>query len=597
GLMAPRQEAQEALLRRAYRQAGVAPASIQYVEAHGTGTRLGDPVEVGALGKVLAEGRAPGQRCTIGSVKTNIGHTEAAAGVAGLIKVALALKHRLLPPTLHFAEPNPLIPFDRLPIAVQTELGPWPDESAPLIAGVSSFGIGGTNAHIVLEEPPRAPAPQRPADQAVLFPLSARTPAALRDLARAYLERLEQPAPPALADICRTAGAGRNHFAQRRAWAVRSHEELAARLRAFLAEDAAPIAPDRQRRLVFLFADQEAYRPELGRLLYAAEPAFRAALERCDRALLSLADWSCLAQLQSGATAPADPELLQPAVFAYQVALAALWRSWGIVPEAVLGHGLGEVAAAHVAGALSLEDALRVVIAGSRAQRAAAQERDTAIVGLPLEKVQFVLMAYEDLLTITGSRSPSTSLISGDPATLTRVLASLERQGISCTRVSGGGGASSDAAPVDLAQALSGIAARPASARIYSGVSGAPVAGEALDAAYWADHARAPDQFAAAVARLARDDFQTFVELSPAPVLAESVRETFAHAGRPCTVLPAAAGPDERLALLGALGSLYERGWTVGWRALAASGARVAPLPTYPWQRERYWFDQVADDV
>jgi myxalamid-type polyketide synthase MxaE and MxaD len=597
GLMAPRQEAQEALLRRAYRQAGIVPGSVQYIEAHGTGTRLGDPVEVNALNTVLSESRAPGQHCAIGSVKTNIGHTEAAAGVAGLIKLALALKHRQIPPSLHFNEPNPLIAFDTLPIRVQTRLGDWPNDSAPLIAGVSSFGIGGANAHLVLEEPPRPPAARRQSEADWrLFPLSARTPDALIDLARAYLAQLEQGAPPTLDDMCRTAGAGRNHFAHRRAWPIRSHQELTGRLQALVHEGPGPRANDRRRRLVFLFPDQEAYQPNLGRQLYEREPVFRAALEACDRALLGLGDNTCLAQFITADSATPTPELLQPALFAYQVALAALWRSWGIVPDVVLGHGLGEIAAAHVAGALSLADALRVVIHSSRAQQAIAQQQASAIVGLPLEKVQFVLMAYEDLLTISGSRSPTTSVVSGDPATLQRVLASLERQGISCRKLDGGAGATGTTEPIDLAHALAGIAPQPTTVSIYSSVTATPIDGAALDTAYWVNHAHAPGQFAAAVEQLARADLQTFVELSPTPTLAGAIHESFEHLGRACTVLPSAEkNNNERYTLLEALSALYERGWTVDWRALVAEGARVAPAPTYPWQRERYWFDQAPE--
>ncbi|HMB08389.1 MAG TPA: beta-ketoacyl synthase N-terminal-like domain-containing protein, partial [Isosphaeraceae bacterium] len=399
GLTAPNRQAQEEVLRASYRQAGVAPGQVQYVEAHGTGTFLGDPIEAKALGAVLAEGRAAGAPCALGSAKTNIGHLEAAAGVAGLIKVALALKHRAIPPSLHFRAPNPHVPFDALPLRVATELAPWPEVDGPALAGVSSFGFGGTNAHVVLEGAPAEPdltKSEEGTDEVRLLPLSARTPDALRALAGSYRGVLGHIP---LDDLAYSAGVRRSHHEHRLALVARSREDMLAQIDAFLRGESRPglavgRAPSGRRPgFAFVFSGQGGHYVGMGRTLLDREPVFRAALEACDRELQAIAGWSLLHELTTDERALRfhDTGVIQPVLFALQVALAALWKSWGIVPHAVVGHSLGEAAAAHVAGALSLPDALRVVIHRARLMRRVAGRGRTAAVALMPDEAERLL--------------------------------------------------------------------------------------------------------------------------------------------------------------------------------------------------------------
>ncbi|MEM8535547.1 MAG: beta-ketoacyl synthase N-terminal-like domain-containing protein, partial [Chloroflexota bacterium] len=363
GIMAPNGKAQEAVLWDAYRRADIDPGRVQYIEAHGTGTSVGDPIELQALGTVLSHGRTPGSVCHVSSVKTNIGHTEAAAGVAGLIKVALALKHGFIPPTIHYQSPNPLIPFDKIPLTVADTPVPWQANGESRIAGVSSFGFGGTNAHVVLEGMPRMGNEAPTAEQSrYLLPISAQSEEALRDLADAYRAYLESGV--SLPDLCYTASIRRPHYEQRLALVGETNEELAEHLAAFVrGEPRAEYShgrhvPNQKQRIVFVFSGQGSHWVSMGRELFDAEPVFRSTIERCDKLLQQFVDWSLIAQI----TAPDNERLnetsiAQPAIFAVQVALAELWRTWGITPDVVVGQSLGEVAAAYCAGALSLDDA------------------------------------------------------------------------------------------------------------------------------------------------------------------------------------------------------------------------------------------------
>ena len=365
-LMTPSRPGQEAVFEEAYRSAGVSPGEVQYVEAHGTGTSVGDPVEMQALGAVVGEGRPEEDPCVVGSVKTNIGHTEGAAGVAGLIKASLALKHKTIPPSLHLQEPNPNIPWQDLPLTVQRELGPWPDSPGPARAGVSSFGISGTNAHVVLEEAPEA-APAETggeAPQPTCCPCPRTAPEALEDTARAYVGFLrgEEGADSSLEDVCYTAGARRTHHAHRLALVGGSREQLVEHLEAYLEGESRPGMSsgrklgDLRRKLVFVFSGQGSQWVGMGRELLEQEPAFREAMERCDRAIQKYTGWSVLEELAADEARSrlAEVDVVQPAIFAVQVSLAALWRSWGVEPDAVVGQSLGEAAAAYVAGALTL---------------------------------------------------------------------------------------------------------------------------------------------------------------------------------------------------------------------------------------------------
>ncbi len=611
GLMAPNPLAQEAVLREAYRQAAVSPGQVQYVEAHGTGTLLGDPIEAQALGTVLGTDRPPGLNCAVGSVKTNLGHLEAAAGIAGLIKVALALRHREIPPSLHFERPNPHIPFDELPLRVQTALGPWPATSGPALAGVSSFGFGGTNAHVVLEEaPPTISAVSDAGWRAGthLLTLSARSPEALRSLARAYQSFLAAPqAAASLPDVCYTASARLGHHDHRLALTGNSSAQLMEGLDAFLRGETRPGLSSgrklsgRARKLVFVFPGQGSQWFGMARRLLAQEPAFREVIERCDRAMRAYGDWSLLAELTTGDAIQSrlnEVEIVQPALFAIQVALAALWRSWGIEPHAVVGHSLGEVAAAYVADVLSFDDAVRVICHRSRLFKPTVGHGAMAAVDLSIADARHVLVGLEDRVSIAVSNGPSSTVLSGDPATLAAILDQLQRRDVFCRMVNVDFASHSpqmEPLRADLLLALEGLQPRTECVPIYSTVTGQVGHGLDFDAPYWARNMREPVLFSAAVQRLVEDGHDIFLEISPNPILLSSIQQGLHHVGKEGAVLPSLRREeDERTVLLGSLGALYALGYPVDWNLIYPRGGRCVRLPSYPWQRERCWLEPAA---
>jgi myxalamid-type polyketide synthase MxaE and MxaD len=625
GLMAPNPLAQEAVLREAYRRAAVSPGDVQYIEAHGTGTLLGDPIEAKALGAVLALDRPPERPCLIGSVKTNLGHLEAAAGIAGLIKVALALQHREIPPSLHFKEPNPHIPSDRLSLRVQTTLDPWPAEPAPALAGVSSFGFGGTNAHVVLQEAPQSDSgirnaecdgenPQseiRNTNSAYLLPLSARSPAALRSLARVYQDFLTRSeSTTSLHDICYSASMRRSHHDYRLAVTGKSAEQLTESLEAYLREEARPgLSSERKisghrRKLVFVFPGQGSQWFGMGRRLLEQEAVFREVVERCDRAMRPYGDWSLLAELaaiDAAHTRLNEIALIQPALFAIQVALAALWRSWGVEPHAVVGHSMGEVAAAHVAGALSLEDAARIICRRSGLVKRTIGQGAMAAVELSIEEAHRVLAGHEDRVSIAASNSYTSTVLSGDPAALETILDQLRRQDIFCGMVKVDFAAHSpqmDPLRAELLQALEGLDPRPASVPIYSTVTGMDGSELQFDALYWVRNLREPVLFSTAVQQLLEDGHDIFLEISPHPILLSSIQQEFRHANKEGAILPSLRREeDEYTVMLGSLGALYTLGYPMEWNRIYPEGGRCVQLPFYPWQRERCWLDKPAGDI
>lgn len=606
-LVAPSPRAQAAMLRAAYRAAGVAPAEVQYIEAHGTGTRVGDPVELEALGQVLGAGRAPDSPCFVGSVKTNIGHTEAVSGIAGLIKTVLSLKHRQIPPSLHLHELNPAVPWGQVPLVIPRELTPWPAAAHPAYAGVSSFGVTGTNAHIVLEAAP-APAPRVPAadaDKAYLLPLSARHQDALLDLARRYLAL----APgDSLRDVAFTASVRRTHLEQRLAVVARDWDELREHLTAFVAGErlrglaVGPASAPAARKIAFVFSGQGGQWAGMGRQLAQQEPVFRAALERCQAALQPYTDWLLLDELN----APEDQsrldeiDVIQPAIFAIQVALAELWRAWGVEPDAVIGHSMGEVAAACAAGALSLEDGARVICYRSQLMKRVSGHGAMALVELAyaaaVEAVE--TMGFADRLGAAVSNGPTSTVLSGDADSLRTLVARLEDEGVFCRFVKVDVAAHSphmDALRPLLVSALQGLTAQDSSIPIYSTVLGARLAGSGFDAAYWGQNLRQPVLFSAAIEQALAAGCSAFIEFSPHPVLLAAIERGYG-ADQPLLTLPAMRrDEDGRATLLASLGELYAAGWAIDWPRLFPEGGNLVRLPAYPWQKERFWFAE-ADE-
>ncbi|MFG1278853.1 type I polyketide synthase [Xanthobacter autotrophicus] len=617
GIAAPNGQAQERLLREAYGKAGIAPGRVQYVEAHGTGTIVGDRIELQALAKVLGTDRAPGHGCAVGSVKSNIGHTESAAGIAGIMKTALALKHRLLPGNLHFETPHPALSEAPFALEVRTAAGPFPAPGEPIVAGVSAFSFGGANVHVILEEAPAAIAPAAVASPAVsvpaedapayVLPLSAKSPDALAALARSYVAFLRAPDAPGLTDICATAALRRTPHAFRLAVAGTSREEMAARLEAHLAgEDARHVAtgavPDGEAGmpLAFIFSGQGSHWLGMGRDLYATAPAFRAVIDRLDELVRAEAGWSLIDELNA---APEDSRLddidvVQPVLFAMQAGLVALWRELGVVPNVVLGQSMGEIPAAFAAGILSLEDAARVILARSRLLRTKRGVGATAVVGLPAAEVEAALAPQADRLAVAGVTSFASTLIAGEAEALRAYLAELEAAGIFGRLLENvdvpAHSPAMDSLRPALESALATIAPRPAQLRFLSTVTLEDEPGPNLDAAYWSRNLRDPFRVADAVAKLSRERAHLFLEISPHPVLVGALRQILQHVGADGVALGTLTREgDGALDLATALGGLWANGFAVDWRRVLPAG-RCVSLPAYPWQRAHFWVDQIA---
>jgi acyl transferase domain-containing protein/NADPH:quinone reductase-like Zn-dependent oxidoreductase/acyl carrier protein len=607
GLTAPNQQAQELLLRDAYRRAGISPGEVQYVETHGTGTALGDPIEVKALGTVLAIDRPDDKRCAIGSVKTNIGHAETAAGMASLIKVALMLRHKAIPASLHFLEPNPHIPFETLPVYVQESLSPWPEDQGPAIAGISGFGFGGTNAHVVLSAAPEVTENQwrehHGPERAHLLALSARSPEALKAIAGDYLALAGDGNKHArLEDICYTCGVRRGHYEHRLALVARSWDEVKDRLEAFLEGEARPGMSSRRRvpgrppKIAFVFSGQGSQSAQMGHQLMEQEPVFRSKVEECDELFRGYSGWSVIEQLygEQASTRIDETEVTQPAIFMLQVGLASLFGSWGIIPDAVVGHSMGEIAAAHVSGSLSLGDAVRAIYHRGRLMQVTAGQGKTAALGLSFDEATEIVGGYEGRVSVAAHNGPKSTTISGDPETLERIVESLKQRDVFCKMLRVGHAfhsAQMDPLLPELAESLKEI--QPGSNRIpfFSTVTAGLVEGRNLTAPYWKRNLRDPVLFSETIGTMLEEGYEVFLELSPRSVLAGAITQCMSDSGHTGIAIPSLTQEDERAAMLGAVGAIYTTGLPVNWSAISVEGCHCVPLPHYPWQRERFWLE------
>jgi acyl transferase domain-containing protein len=573
GLTAPSPEAQQDVLRSAYRRAGVPAHRVHYVEAHGTGTALGDPIEASALGAVCGEGRTPERPLAIGSVKTNIGHLEGAAGIAGIIKVALALRHRQLPASLHFEQPNPHIPFEQLGLRVVKALEPWPAPAdEPALAGVSSFGWGGTNAHVVMEEVPR--------DALSLVTLAAGDAQALAERARALAAEARAGDGP-LEALAARAAAG-DGGAHRLAVAVRSHAELALHLEEHLAGRPRPglaTGLASRRKVAFVCSPQGPQWPGMAVRALRSEPVFRAALARCERALRPHTGWSLLEELAAADAARFnDVDVVQPLLFAVQVALAEQWRAWGVVPDVVVGHSLGEVAAAHISGILSLEDAAYVIHHYSRLQKLTAGRGGMAVVELPADALAPVVAEHAGRIGVAACNGPRSTVLSGEVPALESVLAGLKARGVLCAMIRvnvAAHGPQMDPILEEMERLFSSLRPRPALLPMMSTLTGQALTGPEVDGTYFPRNLRRPVLLAQVMARLLEEGCDTFVELSPNPVLTYALQQCVEDSGRQAVVLGSLhRADDERVGLYDTRARLHALG-----AVDAAPGMRVEPFP------------------
>lgn len=607
GLTVPSGDAQAALLRTVYREAGVHPEQVVFVEAHGTGTPVGDPIEMRAIGSVLGGTRPNGAALAVGSVKSNVGHLESAAGVVGLIKAALVLRHGRIPPNLHFETPNPAIPFNELGVRVPTHIEDLPEaDSSPRVVGVNSFGFGGTNAHVVLAEH-EAPQPERPAAdddrRDELLAISARAPEALDEVVRRCLDLLtgEQADAHGLRDVCRSAALRKDHHPHRLAVVASSRELLTERLQAYL--DPARSADLMSGRTAtggpqgigFVFSGMGPQWWGMGRELLAEEPRFRDVILECDEWLRSHGGWSLLGEFEAteARSRMTLTEVAQPANFALQVGLARLLESWGVCPTAIVGHSIGEVAAAHVAGALSLEDGLAVSYHRSRLQQRTAGLGTLLAVGRSEQELASLLTAHAGRVSIAAINGPNSVTLSGERASLEAIEERMnEEQAFSRFLRVDVPYHSPLMEPLrdEFLESVASIRPGPNRIPLLSPVTGREVEGESLGADFWWRNLRDPVRFSETMLGFAERDIDTFVEIGPHPVLAASIVDCVAAGGRSATCLSSLRRDrPERSSLLSSLGRLYVLGHPVEWKGVFGEGGRFVRLPGYPWQREAFW--------
>ena len=605
GMALPNGDAQERLIRDVYERAGVSPRDISYFEAHGTGTQAGDMTEMGSLQRVLGENRAEDQPCFVGSVKTQIGHLEAAAGVAALIKSALCMHHKTLVPNLHFENPNPNIDFTKVNLQVCTQVQPWEAEGERL-AGINSFGYGGTNAHVLLREAPSRTdvvASQKTEDEAFVLPLSAKSETALRDLSGRYAQVMQET-NIATEDLIYTATQRRSHLTHRMALVADSQAQAIASLTAYAngemreGIEVATTAEGQQQKLVFVFTGMGPQWAGMGQKLYAIEPVFQKAMDRFDRIFSNMSGWSLLEDLKKPDSRIGETAVAQPANLMIQMALTDLLKEKGIVPDGVIGHSVGEVAAAWASGALSDEDAIAVIYHRSRLQQKMAHDRAGMLaVGLSVQALQ-EWGGLPEGVDLAAVNSPTSITLSGDKKALEEMAEELEKAGIFNRFLQVEVAYHSmQMVPIEeeLKVSLADLKPQETHVPLYSTVKGACTEGCEWDGAYWWENVRRPVQFAQAVDVLLDDGFTHFLEVGPHPVLGYSIRETVTHKKAQAQVLQSLnRKTDEHTTWMACLAALYTVGYEPHWQQLCKTSGQFVKLPHYPWQKEQYWFESDA---
>jgi acyl transferase domain-containing protein/acyl carrier protein len=611
GISLPSAEAQARLVQEACADASVDPLQIGFVEAHGTGTAVGDPIEAHALAEALCIDRPSEFPLVIGSVKTNLGHLETAAGVAGLVKAVLVLKRRQIPASLHFEKPNPHIDFEALKLRVNTTLEPFPETDGPRMAGVNSFGFGGANAHVILQEPPPVPHFEHAEEADDRFwpvTLSARTEKSLRAYAAHLAKWLEDRAcangdSPLLPDLVFSLGARRNHHAYRLTTVARSMPELIQELNGFAAEQESPVLrtsytprPEHPPRVAFVMSGQGPQWWGMGRELMRHEPVFRQMMERCAAAMKPWARFSLLEELarDEETSKLTRTEIAQPAIFAMQVALAALWKSWGMEPVAVVGHSVGEIAAACVAGVFSVEEGARIITLRARFMDGCARGEGTMLaVGLGEEEARALIARHDRTVSIAAFNGPRSLTLAGPRISLEAMLAELETQGVFARLVRVDHPfhhALMEPASLELEEALADLVPQAESIPFFSTVTGGRCAGETCTAVHWGRGVRQPVQFAPAVAALAEFGVDVWLELGAHPALVHSIQECLATQSTKPTVFSSTRRDREQAALVDTAMDLHRAGVALNFAAMTPS-RRLLSLPAYAWDKSRWWHE------
>jgi len=600
GITVPSKDSQQSIMAAIYKKAQIAPSAVTYVEAHGTGTPTGDPIETGAIGAIFSQGRAADNPCLIGSVKSNIGHLEAASGMAGLMKATLSLYHEQIPPNIHFNNPNKNIPFADLNLRVVTEIEPFPRNGAARYVGVNSFGFGGTNVHVAMEGAESyvsGTGKDQPLSSPRLVPVSAKNATALKKSVE-HLKRFCTTTDASFYDVAYNAAVRREHHNTRHGFVASSLAELQEAFDVFLDNDTENLQEaEEPSKIAFVFSGMGPQWWAMGRQLIQHNVVFQDKIKACDALLSVHADWSLWTELTADENVSRiqETQIAQPAIFAIQVALAAMLEAWGIQPKSIVGHSAGEVAAAHVSGALSLEDAILIIYHRSRLQHKTEGQGRILAVGLSAKSVEKFIKGRESDVSLGAINSAKSVALAGDEAVLKEIENELVAQEIFCKMLYGKVPYHSpkmDPLKDDLITALATLKPQKTKVPLYSTVTGELCSGPELSAEYWFKNIRNTVLFSTAIDRMIQDGSKLFVELSAHPVLSTSVREGLDDLGVTGEVIPTLRREqDEQKMLLATLAGLFSGGVSIDWQKIYPQSGNFLALPRYPWQRERYWVE------
>ena len=607
-MAAPSEISQTEMLEQAYEIAGLDPGSIHYVEAHGTGTKVGDPAEINALNRVLGGERK--KKLVVGSVKTNIGHTEAAAGIAGLIKTVLVLKNRMIPASLHLKQLNQNIDWTSIPIDISQKNISLDDVSSEILAGVNSFGITGTNAHVVLQEYSIDKATYQssiPLNTKLIFPLSANSEKALRNYSLMYSDLLANcQSDERLGELLAGISIRKSDLSLRKAIVPDGLEDLIQKLRtvdddSFLGIVNGQTDIHQKHKVVFVFPGQGSQWSGMGKQLFETEEVFKQEIIKWEDAFRPLVNWSLTEELfQEDASRLTTINIIQPALVAMEVALSKLWQSWGIEPDAVLGHSMGEVASAYVAGILDIEDAVKVICNRSALMKTTSGKGAMAYIGLTADEVSQRIASQENI-GIAVNNSPSSTVVSGDVEAVDELVDTLTKEEVFCRKIKVDVASHSpqmDAVKDDLRVRLKDLKPNSSSIPFYSTVLQDLTSGLDLDADYWIRNLRQPVQFAKTVQKIIDDGGSFFLEMSPHPLLLQAIKENADHLGkRISTCGTLVRDVDSSESFLESVGQAWCNGLSPNWGRIYGSSKGSTQLPSYPWDRERYWIDESGLDT